>query len=338
MTKKLRIGFVGSGMIARIVADAVRQTRSVEVSAVASRRKESAAQFAKDNEIEIVFDSWRDLIASDAVDAVYVCTPTSIEEEICVAAAHAGKHVLADKPFASRESLVNIVNACKECGVLFMDATHFVHNPRTQLIKDAIANDIESSHVVRSAFFAPISDQSNIRFDPAKEPTGAFGDLGWYNMRAIVEYLPERGAIEKQSINVVHHPDTGAVVRAAGYVAFENAMSSTWDVGYDMGSMMMDLDIIGSGGAISVSDFVLDWAKGFAFNYRDCPLEYSVRQEPSSPEEWRRVLVPSEVPQAVLMVENFAELSVEPDSEKALAYGEASIATQRLLDSLWSAV
>ena len=33
------------------------------------------------------------------------------------------------------------------------------------------------------------ADRDNIRFDPTQEPMTALGDMAWYSMRAVVEYL-----------------------------------------------------------------------------------------------------------------------------------------------------
>lgn len=66
---------------------------------------ETAKSFAAKHGLDHAFDSWADMIAWDGVDAIYVATPTSVREEICVAAAKAGKHVLGEKPFANLPSL-----------------------------------------------------------------------------------------------------------------------------------------------------------------------------------------------------------------------------------------
>ena len=62
-------------------------------------------------------------------------TPPDLHYEMCLEAVRAGKHVLGEKPFASSPSLERITAACRAHDVCFMDATHFVHHPRTLDIK-----------------------------------------------------------------------------------------------------------------------------------------------------------------------------------------------------------
>ncbi|MCP4048056.1 MAG: Gfo/Idh/MocA family oxidoreductase, partial [Gammaproteobacteria bacterium] len=131
----LRWGIVGTGRIANRMASMIQQASECELAAVSSRRMASAQEFANTHGLDNAFGSWADMLKFDGVDAIYVATPTSVKEEICVAAANHGKHVLGDKPFANLTSLQGITSACKQNGVCFMDGTHFVHHPRTAHIK-----------------------------------------------------------------------------------------------------------------------------------------------------------------------------------------------------------
>ena len=88
----------------------------------------------------------------DGIDAVYVATPTSVREEICLAAANSGKHVLGEKPFASLGSVQRIAAACRANDVGFMDGTHFVHHPRTVHIREQAAAQIGWPWSLDSAF------------------------------------------------------------------------------------------------------------------------------------------------------------------------------------------
>ena len=111
MTPPLRLGFVGTGYIAGVVAAALRETESVVVAGVASRNMSRAVAFAEANALGAQarpFDDWRALVAWEGIDALYIATPTTARTEIAVAAANAGKHVLAEKPFTSAAALAAI--------------------------------------------------------------------------------------------------------------------------------------------------------------------------------------------------------------------------------------
>ncbi|GAA5213456.1 Gfo/Idh/MocA family protein [Corallincola platygyrae] len=335
---ELRVGIVGAGMIAGVLANAINQATGAKLVAVASRRRESAEQLASEFSIPTVFDDWQSLIGSDQLDAVYIATPTAVREEIAVAAANAGKHVIGEKPFASAGSLERIIAAAQANGVAFMDATHFVHHPRTLQIKAQVDEEIGSPKVVRTSFFFPFMDRSNIRFNPEKEPTGAVGDMAWYSMRAITEYLQPEAPVKLVSGGIVRDQETGAVVRGTGVIQFEDGKSSSFDFGYDAGVCLMDLDILGERGMLHLNDYVLDWKQGFAFDHADHTVGYTRRTEMQAPSEFVYVEAESDKPQAVKLVEDFVEITQAPTGKLAKRSAEISLQTQKLLDAYWNSV
>ena len=337
MNARLRFGIVGTGMIANVIADAIEGVEEAELVAVASRRRETADDFARKHGSPRVFESWEELVAWDGVDAVYVATPTSVRERVCVAAAQNHKHLLADKPFASIGSLQSITSACRNSGVAFMDATHFVHHPRTKKLKQELENRIGRLQSVRTCFFFPlmVMDPSNIRFNPEKEPTGAIGDMAWYSMRAITEFMPGEATLANVSGFAQRDEATGAVIRGSGLLVFMDGRTSTWEVGYNSGACIMDLDLLGDQGMISLDDFVLDWAGGFAFDDPDYPVGFTQRSGIMSPGEFKRITTPSPQRATILMIRNFVGLTRNLTDETAGASISISEQTQRLLDSVW---
>lgn len=333
----LRIGIIGSGFIAGVVADATKETPIATISAVSSRVKINAEKFAKKHDIGCVFARWQDMVQSDKINAVYVATPTNVREDICITAANAGKHVFAEKPFHSEASLNNITNAVRENNVAFMDATHFTHNPRTAHLKKSINHEIGELKLIRSTFYYPFDDRNNIRFDPTKEPLGSVGDLAWYNMRAIVEFLDTKTKIAKIAAFSEKDEETDVIIRASGAMIFEDGKMSSFDFGFNAGVLTMDLDLMGDKGLIRMDDFVLDWQRGF-----DCPndhnaLEYVVRKDLDGPEKWTKVTIENDTPQKVLMIENFVALTQDPKGKAAASSIEKSLKTQKLVDALFRA-
>ena len=97
----LRWGVVGTGSNANSMAGSIQRANGAELAAVSSRRMETARAYADRHEVAHAFDSWAEMASSDVVDGISVATPTSVREEICIAAARSGKHVLGEKPLAS---------------------------------------------------------------------------------------------------------------------------------------------------------------------------------------------------------------------------------------------
>ncbi|MBL8165712.1 MAG: Gfo/Idh/MocA family oxidoreductase [Anaerolineae bacterium] len=335
MTAAFRLGIVGAGYIAGVVARAMRDVPNGQVTAVASRRRESADEFAAEYSVENVFNTWQELVASDAVDAVYVATPTDVREEVAVAAAQHGKHVLGDKPFANLDSLQRIIAACRANGVAFMDATHFTHHPRTAQIRRELAERVGTVGGIRSAFFFPNDDRSNIRYNPVKEPTGAFGDMVWYNMRAIVEYTPDDAELVDSSGYFQRDAVTGAVVRLSGVLRLSNGCLSTWDAGYTVGNLVMDLNLMGERGVISMDDYILDWETIPPLPTPGYPVSFTQRKGVANPQGYTQIPTPSARSQSTLMMINFAAICGNPTGDAAEASIRRAERTQGLLDSVW---
>jgi predicted dehydrogenase len=320
----LRWGVVGTGSIANRMADVIEQAENAELSAVSSRRLESAREYADRHGLGHAFDSWADMIASDVVDAIYVATPTSVREEICLAAAGGGKHVLGEKPFASLDSVRRIVAACRENDVAFMDGTHFPHHPRTYEIRARGEELVGRPWSLASAFQFNLSNRSNIRYNPELEPMGAIGDAGWYTMRAAVEYLPPDVEVEGAAAFLRRDEETGAVSAGSGVLRFAGGVTSTWNCGFDSAALVADVRISGTSGVLYLDNFVFDNGDGSAgFMARGPALGQQT------------ITVPSAKRAPVLMFEDMAAAATDRALRDQWMTGTER--TQTLLDAVWRA-
>lgn len=321
--KTLRWGIVGTGYIANSMADMIQRADNAEIGAVSSRSMDAANAFAERHGVPQRFDSWQAMIDSGQVDAIYVATPTSVREEVCIAAANGGMHVLGEKPFASLPSVNRIIAACRDNGVAFMDGTHFVHHPRTLDIKQRSDERLGTIGSVASAFHFNLPDRGNIRFNPELEPMGAIGDAGWYNMRAAVEYLPAGVELDTVSAQLRRDPQTGAAISGSGMLAFTNGATATWNCGFDSGALVMDLRITGTKGVINIDNFLGQNPDGSAdFLYRRGGTNEDIN-------------IPSAKPGAVLMFEDMAAAAA--DAALREQWMSATARTQALLDAAWMA-
>lgn len=320
----LRWGVVGTGVIANQMAPMILQAGTAQLVAVSSRKLDTAKKFADTYAVSRAFDSWAEMLEWDGVDAIYVATPTSVREEICVAAANHGKHVLGEKPFANLASLQRITAACRQSGVGFMDGTHFVHHPRTALIKSQTAELVGWPWSIDSAFQFKLSDKSNIRMNPELEPYGAIGDAGWYNMRVAVEYSAPGVEIKSVQAFLRRDPETNAAVTGSGVIVFDDGSTNTWNCGFESGAGIMDLRISGATGVIKLDDFLSQ-------RPADKPADFEYRQDW---EKTRIIEVPSAKPEAALMFEDFSTMIGNPVLLEASI--SASERTQKWLDAIWN--
>lgn len=105
--KKARIGLIGAGGWGAMHARTYAASHQAELCAVADLNADRASAFAKQFGAK-PYEHWHDLLADDSIDAVSVVTPDFAHEEILLAAAKAGKHILAEKPLAMS------VDACEQ--------------------------------------------------------------------------------------------------------------------------------------------------------------------------------------------------------------------------------
>ncbi len=324
--RPLRWGIVGTGSIANYMVSMMKLAARAELTAVASRKIETAKEFASKHGIPGAFASWSEMLSSKTVDAVYVATPTGVREEVCLLAAANGKHVLGEKPFANLPSLRRITSACRKNGVGFMDGTHFVHHPRTAQIKATMREKVGWPCSIDSAFQFALTDPENIRWDSNLEPYGAIGDAGWYNMRAAVEYTPPGVRIVGLDAYVRRDKKNKAVANGSGVIAFSDGSTNTWNCGFEAGAMSMDLRMSGAAGQFSLNDFVQ--VEG------NEPAGYEYRTDIGDGGKSERIKVAAAKPPAALMFENFAAMVGNAGLFEASV--AASEKTQEWMDAIWT--
>jgi predicted dehydrogenase len=317
--KTLRWGVVGTGGIANSMAPRITEADGASLAAVSSRKMETAQAYAGKHGVPNAFDSWQEMLASDVIDAVYIATPTSVREEIGVAAAGQGKHVLGEKPFANLPSLQRIIAACRENGVGFMDGTHFPHLSRTRRIQAEMADLVGRPWSVASAFQFNLTNPSNIRLRPDLEPYGAIGDAGWYNMRAAVEFLPDDVELVASEAWLQREAVNNAVVSGSGVMRFSDGSASTWNCAFISGTWVQDLRITGRDGVLWIDDFV-----GSRGDER-----YRLRRGGESQD----AQIPFSKHQATSMFEDFTKMVRDPALLEAGV--RASQRTQAWLDAAW---
>jgi hypothetical protein len=112
---------------------------------------------------------------------------------------------------------------------------------------------------------------------------------------------------------------------------------STFDVGYTAGVTIMDLQFLGTSGAIYLDDFVVDWTNSFAFKNPDIKTGYFYRTGMLTRKDVTFISTPSNTSGEVAMIENFAEMCTSGNAARWNALAAASLKTQEYLDAIWLA-
>lgn len=182
MSKRLRWGILGTGNIARQFAAGVRASQRGELSAVGSRRRESADTFAATHHISAVHGSYDDLLADPAVDAIYNSLPNSMHYEWTIKALRAGKHVLCEKPFAvDAAQAQEMFDVARQTGKVLVEAFMYRSHPLTHAILKAVKDGaIGELRLIRTSFcYRTTKITGNVRFS-RELAGGGLMDVGCY--------------------------------------------------------------------------------------------------------------------------------------------------------------
>ncbi|GAA4477296.1 Gfo/Idh/MocA family oxidoreductase [Rhodococcus olei] len=137
-TGTLRVGIVGCGRIAGNHARALQRVPGVDVVGCCDPDLARSRNFAATHGIPQAFGSVDELLAL-GVDACTVCTPHPVHEEVVLAAAAAGIHVLCEKPIAVDVAAADrMIEAADRAGITFGVLFQRRFWPAARRIKTAI--------------------------------------------------------------------------------------------------------------------------------------------------------------------------------------------------------
>ena len=196
---------------------------AARLAAVASRSADGAAAFASAHpDRPRRTGRTRELLADDAVDAVYVSLPNSLHHEWTVLALQAGKHVLCEKPFASNAAQSEqMFDEAERAGRLVMEAFMYRCHPQTLAVVEAVRRgDIGRLKLIRTSFcYRTTRIAGNVRFD-ADLAGGALMDVGCYCL-SFSRLLAGAEPVEAHATGHVHA--SGVDDLAAGFLRFPGA-------------------------------------------------------------------------------------------------------------------
>lgn len=177
-----RWGVLSTAKIGREhVLPAIQDAENGVLTAVASRDLGKAKALAERFGAPLAFGSYEELLASDAVDGVYIPLPTSQHVEWAAKAAEAGKHVLVEKPLALKAGdIAPLIEIRDRRRVQVSEAFMVVYHPQWAKVRELIAGgEIGQLKRVQGAFTYFNVDPGNMR-NQLSLGGGALPDIGVY--------------------------------------------------------------------------------------------------------------------------------------------------------------
>ena len=130
--KQLRIGIIGAGGMGKTHLQAYAMNK-IKVVAVADTNLENAEKFGDEAKCKVYLD-YREMIKSEKLDAVNICTPPTLHKDIAVYAFNQKVSVFCEKPLAiSVKEAKAMVEAAKKNKCFF--GTGYCHRFQWQVIQ-----------------------------------------------------------------------------------------------------------------------------------------------------------------------------------------------------------
>lgn len=136
----LRIGIAGLGGAGAKVLPLLGggELAGLQLGAAADPRDDARASFENTYQLP-AYRSVAELCSDPALDAIYVATPSPLHCEHTLAAIAAGKHVLCEKPLATRlEDCDRMIAAARQAGVLLVQGHSKVFDAPVQAMRGLI--------------------------------------------------------------------------------------------------------------------------------------------------------------------------------------------------------
>ena len=114
----LKVGIIGAGMMGTNHAEAIRRIPGIEIAALADGNETRAKKSAQELCIPHVYTSVVEMLSSEKLDAVHICTPNNTHYALCKTVLEAGVNVFCEKPLANTsEETSELVRLAAEKGL-----------------------------------------------------------------------------------------------------------------------------------------------------------------------------------------------------------------------------
>lgn len=249
MNATIKWGILGSGGIARQMAEALQVLPDAELIAIGSRSRDKADAFGQEFNLPLRFDRYEDLVACPDVDVVYIATPHSSHARDATLALRAGKPVLCEKALTvnAREAEALIAEA-RAGGLFLMEAmwTRFV--PAMAKLREWIATGAigDICHVSANiGWHHPFEPES--RLFNRDLAGGALLDIGVYPVSLFSMLL---GAPTNVA-GVMYPAPSGVDAQCAGSLAYPSGALATFAASLSS-NLPCDALVVGSEGRIRI--------------------------------------------------------------------------------------
>ncbi|HET6413974.1 MAG TPA: M24 family metallopeptidase [Anaeromyxobacter sp.] len=224
--KRLRFGIIGAGQAFQFHSNGDRGSKYLTFTAVYDTDYKKARKMAQrySEGTLVPYKTLDEMLGAD-IDAVLVLVPHVYHDDLVVAAAKAGKHVLCEKPMSTTvEGCRRMIAACQDAGVKFMVAENHRFLPAHVCVHDIVQKGLIGEVRMIRAYegvneVAGLSTSGFWKGDPIKAGGGALMDMAAHKFASIEYIIGSKvkritANLSKQAINLPEKAEDNAIAIA----------------------------------------------------------------------------------------------------------------------------
>ncbi len=248
----INAAIVGIGSWGRLLVTSAKDSERIKFTHGVTRTVSKAEEFCAKHGIDLG-DDFDNVLADPGIDAIVLATPHTQHVDQIIAAAEAGKHVFAEKPYTlSKADTERALAAVETAGVKTAVGLNRRFAPNFQKLKSMINDSILGEPIqIEGHFSANLVLEDAWRSNPAESPAGGMTSLGIHIVDAYISMFGPISEVRAYSKSLVTSYDIDDTTR----VLFEFENGRTGYFGSVTGtSTITYVRAFGTGGWASVNN------------------------------------------------------------------------------------
>lgn len=238
--KEIRLGTIGSGMIVHAILKHVTKTERIHLEAVYSRSRETGEALAAEFGGARVYTDLDAFLTDPQINVVYIASPNLLHYPQAKKALLAGKHVILEKPFATKvEHARELVTLAKERGLFLVDAVPTACLPNLRVIQRELPKIGRIKMVMgnfsqySSRYDKVLAGEKPNVFNP-EYAGGCLMDINFYNVYLNVALFgkPEEAVYYPNIYPGLADTSGSLILRYEGFVSQNAGAKDTWGVNF----------------------------------------------------------------------------------------------------------
>ena len=236
--EKTKIAVIGLGGIAQLVhLPILSKLGNVEISAVADINKNRLKSVGEKFFITKQFSDYRELLATQDVDAVIIATPTNTHSEIAIECLKAKKHILIEKPIARNLAEAKEINSvAKKNKKQVMIGMNLRFRPDAMLMKSLVSSgELGEIFYIRCGWLRKQSSEQKWFLNKNQSGGGVMIDLGILILD-LAMWIMNDHQMKSVTVQKFNHNTKDVEDSAVGLVRFDNDQVISFEVSWGLHS------------------------------------------------------------------------------------------------------